>query len=94
MLFRINLNNNMKLTELKPSQKGIAINCENSLLPLKLMEMGCVDGVEIEFINKAPLGSPYYYKIGGTRIALGKEIAEMIDVKPTKKHDDNEEEKN
>ncbi len=75
----------MKLTELKPKQKVIAVNCENSLLPLKLMEMGCVDGMEIEFINKAPLGSPYYYKIGDTRIALGKEIADMIEVKEMRK---------
>ncbi len=71
----------MKLTTLKPNQKALAKSCENSKLPLKLMEMGCVDGVEIRFIKRAPFGSPYYYLIGDTRIALGKEIAEMIEVR-------------
>ena len=84
----------MKLTDLKPHQKVIAINCENSLLPLKLMEMGCVDGVEIEFLNKAPLGSPYYYKIGDTRIALGKDVAKMIEVSEKPNEKEKEDEKN
>jgi Fe2+ transport system protein FeoA len=44
------------------------------------MEMGCVDGVEIEFMFQAPLGTPFYYKIGNTRIALGKEIVNEIEV--------------
>jgi ferrous iron transport protein A len=80
----------MKLSELKPQQKAKAINCENSILPLKLMEMGCVDGVEIIFLNRAPLGSPYYYKIGDTRIALGKEIADLIEVEETENENGNE----
>ena len=83
----------MKLSALKPHQKAVAVNCENNSLPLKLMEMGCIDGVEIELINKAPLGSPYYYKIGGTRIAIGKEIADMIDIKVINKNP-SEDEKN
>ncbi len=84
----------MKLTDIKPHQKVVAVNCENSLLPLKLMEMGCIDGVEIEFLNKAPMGSPYYYKIGDTRIALGKNIAEMIEVEDPNKEKEKENEKN
>ena len=71
----------MKLTSLKQHQKAIAQSCENIKLPLKLMEMGCIDGVTIKFLGKAPLGSPYYYLIGDTRIALGKEIAEIIEVR-------------
>ncbi len=80
MLFRKITNKSMKLTDLKLNQKAIAKKCENSNLPLKLIEMGCVDGVEITFINRAPFGSPYYYIIGDTRIALGKEIADIIEV--------------
>ena len=59
---------------------AVVTNCQTKDLPLKLMEMGCVDGVEIEYLFQAPLGTPYYYKIGGTRIALGREIVDEIEV--------------
>ncbi len=70
----------MNLIELKKKQKAVVSNCQEKDLPLKLMEMGCVDGVEIEFMFQAPLGTPFYYKIGNTRIALGKEIVNEIEV--------------
>jgi len=70
----------MNLIDLPKMQKAIVTNCQDKDLPLKLMEMGCVDGVEIEYLFQAPLGTPYYYIIGGARIALGKEIAQEIEV--------------
>ena len=70
----------MSLTDLQKKQRAIITRCQENHLPLKLMEMGCVDGAEIMFISKAPLGTPFYYKIGDTRIALGKEIIEHIEV--------------
>jgi len=70
----------MKLRDLKPNQKAIVVNCQEMALPLKLMEMGCVDGVEIKLLNKAPLGTPMYFLMGDTRIALGREIVDEIDV--------------
>ncbi len=79
--FRNILNKDMKLIKLKPGEKAIAFGCEKNDLPLKLMEMGCLDGTEIIFLKRAPLGSPFYYKIGDTRIAIDKELARKIDVK-------------
>ncbi len=70
----------MQLGELKENQKAIIINCQEKQLPLKLMEMGCVDGVEVELLNKSPFGTPIYFKMGDTRIALGKEIVNEIEV--------------
>jgi len=70
----------MKLADLKKNQKAIITNCQEKHLPLKLMEMGCMDGVEIKLLNKAPLGTPYYFLMGNTRIALGKEIVNELDV--------------
>ena len=72
----------MKLKDLKPNQKAIIVNCQEKPLPLKLMEMGCVDGVEVILLNKAPFGTPLYFMIGDTRIALGKEIVNEIEVEP------------
>ncbi len=70
----------MNLGDLKHKQKAVIVNCQEKQLPLKLMEMGCVDGVEIELLSKAPLGTPLYFKMGDTRIALGKEIVDEIEV--------------
>jgi Fe2+ transport system protein FeoA len=70
----------MYLKDLKFNEKAIITNSINDNLPLKLMEMGLVEGVEIEFVDSALLGSPYYYKVGGMRIALGKEIVSLIEV--------------
>jgi ferrous iron transport protein A len=71
----------MNLADLKENQRAVITNCKEKELPLKLMEMGCVEGVEISFVNKAPFGTPYYFIIGSTRIALGKEIVKGIEVK-------------
>jgi len=80
----------MKLKELKGNQKAVIVNCQEKELPLKLMEMGCVDGVEIKVLKKAPLGTPIYYQLGDTRLALGKEIADKIEVELVQ--DENEKE--
>ena len=70
----------MKLKDLKINQKAIIVNCQDKQLPLKLMEMGCVDGVEVILLNKAPLGTPLYFMMGDTRMALGKEIVNELEV--------------
>ncbi len=70
----------MKLGELRTNQKAIVVDCQEMALPLKLMEMGCVDGVEVKLLNKAPFGTPFYFLMGDTRIALGKEIVDEIEV--------------
>jgi len=70
----------MNLNNLKIGQEATIIHCNDGKLPLKLMEMGCVTGERIFFIGKAPFGTPYYYKIGDTRIALGIEIVNEIEV--------------
>ncbi len=70
----------MKLKDLKINQKAIIVNCQDKQLPLKLMEMGCVDGVEVTLLNKAPLGTPLYFMMGDTRMALGKEIVNELEV--------------
>jgi ferrous iron transport protein A len=70
----------MNLTNLQNNQRAVIVNCQEKQLPLKLMEMGCIDGVQVQLLNRAPLGTPLYFLIGDTRIALGKEIADEIEV--------------
>ena len=46
-----------------------------------LMSMGFVEGAEIKFIKKAPLGDPCKVRIKGYDLALRKEEAKNIEVK-------------
>ena len=71
----------MNLADLKENQKAVITHCRDRDLPLKLIEMGCVEGAEIVFVNRATFGTPYYFIIDSTRIALGKEIVSEIEVK-------------
>ena len=54
---------------------------EQKELRRHLMSMGFVEGAEIKFIKKAPLGDPCKVRIKGYDLALRKEEAKNIEVK-------------
>lgn len=47
-------------------------------IPLKLLEMGCLPGIEVQLIQKAPMHDPLYIKVNGSHLAIRKETAEKI----------------
>jgi ferrous iron transport protein A len=47
-------------------------------IPLKLLEMGCLPGAEIQLLQIAPLNDPLYVCVNGSHIAIRKETAEKI----------------
>lgn len=49
-------------------------------IPLKLLEMGCLPGIEVQLIQKAPMHDPLYIKVNGSHLAIRKETAEKITV--------------
>ncbi|MDT7831518.1 FeoA family protein [Flavobacteriaceae bacterium S356] len=53
---------------------------EDSLdkIPLKLLEMGCLPGAEVELVQLAPLNDPLYICVNGSHLAIRKETAEKI----------------
>ncbi len=53
---------------------------EDSLdtIPLKLLEMGCLPGAEVELVQLAPLKDPLYICVNGSHLAIRKETAEKI----------------
>lgn len=79
-LLKINLNNNLELTvgDLKKGQKGIIKEFTDDLLPIKLLELGCLPGNQIEMIQMAPLKDPIYINVNGSHIAIRRSTAEMI----------------
>lgn len=73
----------MKLSELKNGQKAIILKVEGSgNFRKRILEMGFVQGKEIEVIQSAPLKDPIYYKILDYSVSLRKQEAEMIEVTP------------
>jgi len=59
-------------------QKGIIKEFKDDLLPIKLLELGCLPGNEVELIQVAPLKDPIYVNINGAHIAIRRATAEQI----------------
>ncbi|WP_371455861.1 MULTISPECIES: FeoA family protein [Leeuwenhoekiella] len=48
------------------------------MVPLKLLEMGCLPGNEVELVQIAPFKDPMYLNINGSHLAIRKETASHI----------------
>lgn len=72
----------MKLTiaHLKRGQKGIIKEFLLEHIPLKLLEMGCLPGNEVELVQTAPFKDPIYLNINGSHLAIRKETALLIEI--------------
>ncbi len=79
---KINLNKNLKTTiaSLKKGQKAIIKDFDADVIPLKLLEMGCLPGNAVELIQIAPFGDPLYLDINGSHLAIRIETAREIEV--------------
>ena len=60
----------------------LAYISEESLneIPLKLLEMGCLPGAEVELIQLAPLNDPLYICVNGSHLPIRKETAAKIQI--------------
>ena len=69
---------------LKVGQKGTIVEELDTHVPVKLMEIGCLPGNEVELVQIAPLNDPLYFLVDGSRIAIRREMARYvhIDLKP------------
>lgn len=72
----------MKITvaDLKRGQRGIIKEISAEILPLKLLEMGCLPGNEVELVQTAPFRDPMYLNINGSHLAIRKETATKIEI--------------
>ena len=50
------------------------------VIPLKLLEMGCLPGAEVELIQQAPLKDPIYICVNGSHLAIRNETAAIIQI--------------
>ncbi len=66
------------IADLKKGEKGIIKDVSDNNIPMKLLEMGCLPGNEVEIIQLAPLLSPIYININGSHLAIRKETARLV----------------
>ncbi|MCM4171823.1 ferrous iron transport protein A [Arenibacter sp. TNZ] len=68
------------VAHLKRGQKGIIKEFADGILPIKLLELGCLPGNEIELVQVAPLKDPIYINVNGTHIAIRRSVAALIEL--------------
>lgn len=68
------------LDQIEKNQKGKIVAIDTDLLPLKLIEMGCLPGNEVHLEQLAPLKDPMYLVIDGCHLAIRKETAQHITI--------------
>jgi ferrous iron transport protein A len=71
-----------RLSELETGKRATIVSFEKDEIYLKLMEMGCIPGEEVEVDGVAPLGDPISIKVAGYHLSLRKEEAANIWVDP------------
>ena len=75
----------MTLAQLNKGEKGVIEDLNTDMVPLKLIEMGCLPGNQIEPLQLAPFKDPLFLNVNGAQVAIRKETAEHIQVKRTAK---------
>ena len=68
------------VANLRRGQKGIIKEFTSDLVPLKLLEMGCLPGNEVELLQTAPFKDPMYLNVNGSHLAIRKETALLIEI--------------
>ncbi len=68
------------LNLLKRGEKAIIVSFELDNVPLKLLEMGCLPGNEVELVQIAPFKDPMYLNVNGSHLAIRRETASFITV--------------
>ena len=67
------------LDQLRPGQRGrIAAIDGDPILAQRLMEMGVLEGEEVELLGVAPLGDPVEVFVAGYRLSLRRREAACV----------------
>jgi ferrous iron transport protein A len=68
------------IATLLKGETGIISEESLEVIPLKLLEMGCLPGAEVELLQVAPLKDPLYICVNGSHLAIRKEMAAQIKI--------------
>lgn len=70
----------LTIASLKKGQRAIIKEFSVDVVPLKLLEMGCLPGNEVSLVQKAPFNDPLYLNINGCHLAIRQETACKIEI--------------
>jgi ferrous iron transport protein A len=68
------------IADLNKGERAIIKEFSLDLVPLKLLEMGCLPGNEVSLVQTAPFRDPLYLNINGSHLAIRKATAEQIEI--------------
>ncbi len=66
------------IADLQRGERAIIKSFIEIDIPLKLIEMGCIEGNYVEVLQRAPMQDPIYLNISGTYLAIRLEVASKI----------------
>ncbi|MDC6350374.1 FeoA family protein [Zeaxanthinibacter sp. PT1] len=66
------------VADLKRGERGIIKDFAMDILPIKLLELGCLPGNEVELVQQAPFRDPLYINVNGSHIAIRRSVARHI----------------
>lgn len=70
----------MTVEDLQYGQKGIIKDFTEHILPIKLLELGCLPGNSVELLQIAPLNDPIYINLSGSHLAIRRSLAALIEL--------------
>ena len=70
----------LSIASLKIGQKAIIKDFSVDVIPLKLLEMGCLPGNEVSLIQEAQFKDHLYLTVNGSHLAIRKEMASKIEI--------------
>ncbi|PCH53464.1 MAG: ferrous iron transport protein A [Flavobacteriaceae bacterium] len=66
------------IANLKIGESGVIEDFSLDVIPLSLLEMGCLPGQKVKLLQVAPLNDPLYIKVNGSHLAIRIEMAQQI----------------
>lgn len=70
----------MTLDSLKINAKAIITEVNMDIVPLKLIELGFIEGNFVELLHVAPFYDPIYVKVNDSHISIRKDLAKEITI--------------
>lgn len=68
------------IADLKKGQKARILDMSSDLIPLKLFEMGCLPGNDIQLVQNTPFRDPLYLNVNDSYVAIRKETAIEVEI--------------
>jgi ferrous iron transport protein A len=69
------------LDQLRPGQRGRVLSLQgDAAVTQRLLELGMLEGAEIEVVGFAPLGDPMEVRLGTARLTLRRHDASGIEI--------------